>query len=323
MRILTHCVAAAFAMLGGFHAAMAQTYPAKPITVIVPFPPGGGTDIIARTVASKLTESPGWTMVVENKPGAGGNIGVDIAAKAPPDGYTMVIGQTSNLAINPSLYSKLPYDPIRDLAPVVLLSSAPVVVATTSKSPFKTIGDMIAAAKKSPASVTYGSPGSGTVAHITAEMFQRAAGIKMTHIPYKGASQAMTDLLGGQIDVFLSSVPTLISHIKSGKIRPLAVTSAKRSGELPNVPSVAESGFKGFEATTWFGFLFPAATPEPIVRRMSEEVNRVLGLPGVRKKLEAEGGEVLGGTPAQFSTYLKTEIARWAPLVKESGSKVD
>jgi tripartite-type tricarboxylate transporter receptor subunit TctC len=309
------------AVLAG--AASAQGYPAKPIHFIVPFPPGGGTDIIARTVAARLSESNKWVIVLENKPGAGGNLGLDQAAKSPADGYTMVIGQTSNLAINPTLYSKLPYDPVRDFRPVALLASSPIVLVAPEKTPYKSLGDAIAAAKAGPGTVSYGSPGNGTVAHLTAELLQRTADVKFTHIPYKGASQAMTDLMGGQIDLYLSSVPSALSQIKGGKLRPLAVTGAQRSAQLAQVPTIAESGYQGFDVTTWYGLLYPAGTPEPIVKRMNEEVNRALKAGDVRDRLAAEGGDALGGTPEQFASLLKADLARWGQIVKQSGAKVD
>jgi tripartite-type tricarboxylate transporter receptor subunit TctC len=315
-------VGAVFAVLAG--TAAAQGYPAKTIRFIVPFPPGGGTDIVARTVAARLSEANKWVIVLENKPGAGGNLGLDQAAKSPGDGYTMVIGQTSNLAINPTLYAKLPYDPINDFKPVALLASSPIVLVAPEKTPYKSLGDALAAAKAKPGTVTYGSPGNGTVAHLTAELLQRTADVKLTHVPYKGASQALTDLMGGQIDLYLSSVPSALSQIKGGgKLRPLAVTGAKRSPQLPQVPTIAESGYQGFDVTTWYGLLFPAGTPEPIVKRMNEEVNRVLKLGDVREKLAAEGGDALGGTPEQFAALLKADLARWGQIVRQSGAKVD
>jgi tripartite-type tricarboxylate transporter receptor subunit TctC len=304
-------------------ATLAQGYPAKPIRFIVPFPPGGGTDLVARTVATKLTETKKWAIVVDNKPGAGGNLGIAEAVKATPDGYTMVVGQTSNLAINPTLYRSLPYEPLRDLQPVALMVSAPIILVTSDKRPFKSVADVVAAAKAKPGQLSYASPGNGTVAHLTAELFQRVAGIQLTHIPYKGASQAMTDLMGGQVDLYLSSVPSAIGQIKGGKIRALAVTGAKRSGELPEVPAIAESGYQGFDVTTWYGLLFPAGTPEAVVKQMNAEVNQVLKQPEVRARLEGEGGDVLGGTPGEFAVRLKADLARWGAIVKQSGAKVD
>lgn len=304
-------------------AANAQTYPAKPIRLIVPFPPGGGTDIAARTIANKLSDSVKWTFVVENKPGAGGNLGVEQAVKSPADGYTLVIGQTSNLAINPTLYVKLPYDPLKDLSPVALIVSAPVVLVVALNSRYASLGDLLAAAKADPGAVTFASPGNGTVSHLSGELLQRAAGVKLTHVPYKGASQALTDTLGGQVQSFMSSVPSALSQIKGGRLRAIAVTSAKRAPELPEVPTIAESGYKGFEASTWYGLLAPAGTPAAVVARLNAEVNRALGTPEVRQRLAAEGGEVLGGSPEQFASFLRAEHAKWGRVVKESGARAE
>ncbi len=316
-------VFAALALAAFAAAAPAQDYPAKPIRLIVPFPPGGGTDIAARTVANKLSEALRWTFVVENKPGAGGNLGVEQAVKSPPDGYTLVIGQTSNLAINPALYAKLPYDPLKDLSPIALIVSAPVVLVVAANSPYKSLGDLLAAARRDPGAVTFASPGNGTVSHLAGELLQRASGVKFTHVPYKGAAQAMTDLLGGQVQSFMSSVPSALAQIKGGRLRAIAVTSAKRAAEMPEVPAIAESGYAGFDATTWYGLLAPAGTPAAIIKRLNAEVNRALGMPDVSGRLAAEGGEVLGGSPERFASLLKADHAKWGRIVKESGAKVD
>jgi len=317
----TAFVSLAFALFT--ETAVAQAYPAKPIRLIVPFPPGGGTDIAARTIANKLSDSVKWTLVVENKPGAGGNLGVEQAVKSPADGYTLVIGQTSNLAINPTLYAKLPYDPLRDLSPVALVVSAPVVFVVAANSRYASLGDLLAAAKTDPGGVTFASPGNGTVSHLAGELLQRAAGVKLTHVPYKGASQALTDTLGGQVQSFMSSVPSALSQIKSGRLRAIAVTSAKRSPELPDAPTIAESGYVGFEANTWYGLLAPAGTPAPIIARLNAEVNRVLKTPEVRQRLAAEGGDALGGSPEQFAAFLKAEHSKWGRVVKESGARAE
>ena len=305
-------------------AAQAQAaYPNKPIRLIVPFPPGGGTDMIARTVAQKLTDQNKWNVIVDNRPGAGGNLGVDAAAKSAPDGYTLVMGQTSNLAINPTLYPKLPYDPLKDLVPVALVSSSPIVMAAPVNSPFKTFADVVAASKGKPDALTLGYSGNGTVAHLAGELAENAAGIKLRHIPYKGAAQAMTDLVGGQIDLYMSSVPTLLGQVRNGKLKVLAITSAKRSAQLPDVPTLAESGYKGFEAVTWFGVLAPAGTPAPIVAQLNKAINAALQQPDVADKLRAEGGDVLGGTADQFGALLKAEVPRWGKIVKDSGASLD
>ncbi len=311
----------ALALFAG--AAMAQAYPAKPIRLIVPFPPGGGTDIAARTIANKLTDSVKWTFVVENKPGAGGNLGVEQAVKSPADGYTVVIGQTSNLAINPTLYAKLPYDPLKDLNPVTLIVSAPVVFVVAASSRYRSLGDLLAAANTDPGGVTFASPGNGTVSHLAGELLQRAAGVKLTHVPYKGASQALTDTLGGQVQSFMSSVPSALAQIKGGRLRAIAVTAAKRAPELPEVPTIAESGYQGFEATTWYGLLAPAGTPAAIIARLNAEVNRALKTPEVRERLASEGGEALGGSPEQFASFLRAEHAKWGRVVRESGARAE
>ena len=314
-------IAIASALLAtGLHA---QTYPTKPIKVIVPFPPGGGTDIIAREVTQKVTTATGWTFVVENKAGAGGNIGVDAAAKSPADGYTLVLGQTSNLAINPTLYAKLPYDPVKDLTPIVLVANAALVMVTGSQSSFKTLADAVQAAKARPGGVNFASPGNGTVAHLTSEMFQTAAGVKTQHVPYKGTAQALTDVLGGGVELYMSSVPTLIGHIQQGKLRALAVTSATRVDDLPQVPTINESGFKGFDAVTWFGFLAPAGTPKDVVAKLSTEFNKALAQPDLRKKLDEQGANPVGGTPEQFASLIKDDIVRWGKVVRQSGARID
>jgi tripartite-type tricarboxylate transporter receptor subunit TctC len=310
--------------LTSFTPALAQDYPGtKPIKLIVPFPPGGGTDIMSRVIANRLAEDQGWVIVVDNKPGAGGNIGVAQAAKSPADGYTVVMGQTSNLAINPTLYTNLPYDPLKDLAPVVLVGYSPVVFVTGTASPLKSFADVIAAAKAKPGEVTLASPGNGTVSHLTGELVQHAAGIQLQHVPYKGASQAMTDVLAGRVDIFASSVPSALAQINGGSLRALAVTSLKRSPALPDVPTVAESGLAGFDATTWLGLLVPAGTPRPIVARINTAVNTALKLSAVREKIASEGGDALGGSPEQFAALLKTDYAKWAKVVKDSGAKLD
>jgi tripartite-type tricarboxylate transporter receptor subunit TctC len=303
--------------------AFAQAWPSKPIRVVVPFPPGGGTDIIARETTQRVAAATGWTFVVDNKPGAGGNLGVDAAAKAAPDGYTLVLGQTSNLAINPTLYAKMPYDSQKDLTPIVLVANAPPVMVTGMTTPYKTLADAVNAAKAKPDALNFASPGNGTVAHLTSELFQKAAGIKTQHVPYKGAAQALTDVISGTVDLYMSSVPTLLGQIKNGKLRPLAVTSAKRVDDLPNVPTINESGFKGFDAVTWFGLLAPAGTPKDVIAKLNAEFNKALANPELRKKLGDEGADAASGTPEQFAALIKDEIPRWGKVVKESGAKVD
>ena len=324
MKAVRLAAAIVVALVVQYPVAVAQDYPgSKPIRLIVPFPPAGGTDIFARSLSDKLRTTAKWTVVVDNKPGAGGNIGIEATANAPADGYTIALGQTSNLSINPSLYSKLPYDPLKDLVPIVLVADAPLVLVVPASSPFKTLGELVAAAKQKPGDITLGSPGNGTVAHLTGELLQQAAGIKLSHIPYKGSAQAITDLIGGQVQSYMSSVPTALSHIKGGKLRPLAVTSAKRAAALPNVPTIAEAGYKGFDANTWFGLVAPKGTPPAIIEKINAEVNKAIKAPDLREKFAAEGGGPLGGTSQEFGALLKTDYAKWAKVVKDSGAKLD
>lgn len=303
--------------------AFAQAWPAKPIRIVVPFPAGGGTDTIARETSQRVAAATGWTFVIDNKPGAGGNLGVDAVAKSPADGYTIVIGQTSNLAINPTLYAKMPYDSQKDLAPIVLLANAPLVMVSGMGTPLKTLGDAVSMAKARPGALNFASPGNGTVAHLTSVMFQKAAGIQTQHIPYKGAAQALTDVISGSVELYMSSVPTLIGQIRNNKLRPLAVTSAKRVDDLPNVPTINESGYSGFDAVTWFGLLAPTGTPKDVIARLKAEFNKALQNPELRKKLGDEGADAAGGTPEQFAALIRDDIPRWGKVVKESGARVD
>ncbi|MDE2604811.1 MAG: tripartite tricarboxylate transporter substrate binding protein [Burkholderiales bacterium] len=300
--------------------AFAQSWPARPIRMIVPFPAGGGTDILTREVTGKLK---GYDFVIDNKPGAGGNLGVDAAAKSAADGYTFVMGQTSNLAINPTLYSHLPYDPLKDLTPVSLVASSPLVIVVGATSPFHTLADVVKEAKAHPGSVNIAYSGNGTVAHLATVSFEKLAGVQLTRVPYKGAAQGAVDVISGAVQLYISSVPTLIGHIRTGKMRALAVTSLQRVGDLPQVPTVSESGYKGFEAVTWFGILGPANLPKPVVAKLNADINAALKDPELKKKFEAQGADVLGGSAERFSTLMHEDLARWAPIVKESGAKVD
>lgn len=299
-------------------------YPERPIKLIVPFPPGGGTDMFGRIVAQQLTESQGWNIVVENRPGAGGNIGVDAATKAAPDGYTIVLGQTSNLAINPTLFKNLPYEPKKDLAPIVLVAASPITVAVGADSRFKSLQEITAAAREKPDSVSLGFSGNGTVAHLTGAFMQSTDNIKFIMVPYKGAANAMTDLMGNRIDIYMSSVPTLLGYIRDKKLRAVGVTSAKRIGVLPDVPTVSETpGFENFEAVSWFGLLAPAGTPAPIINKINVAVNDILKKPKVIEKLHAEGSEILGGTPEQFKQRLDHDTQLWAKVVGQANVKIN
>ncbi|HMS05917.1 MAG TPA: tripartite tricarboxylate transporter substrate binding protein [Burkholderiaceae bacterium] len=316
---------AAFAALPGLGSplARAEAWPAKPIRIVVPFPAGGGTDILAREVSGAIAGAVRWSFVIDNKPGSGGNLGIDAVAKSAPDGYTLVIGQTANLAINPTLYARLPYDPLKDLTPIGLIGSSPLLIVTGATSPYKTLADLVAAAKARPGELNYASSGNGTVAHLAMELFQREAGIRLTHIPYKGASQGLTDVISGQVHVYASSVPTLLPQVKGGKLRALAVTSARRAADLSQTPTVAESGYPGFNALTWFGLLGPARLPAAVVTAVNAELGKALALPALRKKLEEQGVEITPGTPAEFGKLIAADMARWGRIVKETGSKAD
>ncbi len=301
-----------------FGLAQAQSgYPDKPIRLIVPFPPGGGTDVVSRIVGDKLSSTLGWKVVVENKAGAGGTVGLDAAAKSKPDGYTIVMGQTSNLSIAPSLMSGLPYDPVKNFTPVTLVDAAPLAITVGANSPVKSMADLVNAAKANPGKLLFASPGNATVAHLAGEYFQKVAGIKYTHVPYKGTAQALPDVISGRASFFVASLESAMSPVKSGQLRAIAVTSAKRAPQWPDVPTVAESGYPGFEATTWFGILVPAGTPEPIVARLTTEITKVLQMPDVKERL---GGELTTG-PAAFSALIKTDHDKWAGVIKEAGIK--
>ncbi|MDE2395306.1 MAG: tripartite tricarboxylate transporter substrate binding protein [Burkholderiales bacterium] len=301
----------------------AESWPGAPIRLVVPFPPGGGTDIIAREVANEVSALTKWNFVVDNKPGAGGNLGVDIAAKAAPTGYTLVIGQTSNLAINATLYKKLPYDPVKDLTPVSLVGRSALAIVVAASSPYHTLADVITAAKAHPGTLNVATSGNGTVAHMSLELLQKDSGARFTHIPYKGASQGLLDVIGGSVQLYISSVPTLIGQIRTGQLRALAVTSADRVSDLPQVPTVAESGYKNFEAVVWFGILGPAHLPPQVVADLNGAINKALQSSAVRSNLGAQGVEVSGDTPAQFGAMVQSEVAKWRPVVKASGAKID
>ena len=310
------------ALMGTVHAQPAA-FPAKPIRLIVPFPPGGGTDILSRLVANKLTEVSHWTVVPDNRGGAGGTIGIAEAARAAPTGYDMVMGQKDNMVVAPWLYKNLSYDPTKDLVAVAHVAYTPVIIVTNANSRFKTLADVVNVARAEPDGLTYGSPGNGTTIHLAGEIFKTAANIKMRHIPYKGSNAALMDVLAGNVDLLMSSLPSAIAQIKSGKLRPLAVTSAKRSTSLPDVPTVAELGYKDFDVSTWYGIFMPAATPKDIVATVNAEVNKLLATPDMQAQIHAQGAELQNMTPDQFGTLLKTDYAKWKGIVQASGATVE
>ncbi|HEV7391412.1 MAG TPA: tripartite tricarboxylate transporter substrate binding protein [Burkholderiales bacterium] len=304
-------------------AAYAQTYPAKPIRFVVPFAAGGGSDLVARTVAAKITDALGQAVIVDNRAGAAGTIGADIAAKSPADGHTLLLGSNGPLAINPSLYVKLPYDAARDFVPVSLVTVMPFLLVTHPSLPVKTVKDLVALAKAKPGQLNYGSPGNGSTTHLANELLKSITGIQVTHIPYKGVAPAATDLISGQVQMMSGDLSTLLPHVRSGRMRSIAVTALRRSSLLPEMPTVAESGVPGYEATGWFGVLVPAATPQPIVDRLNVAIVKGLAASDARERLAALGGEVGGNTPEQFAAHIRNEAAKWSNLIKSLGLKAD
>ncbi len=309
--------------LGGSALAQSGSFPSKPIRMIVPFPPGGGTDILARLIATRLSEQLRWNIVADNKAGAGGTLGITEAVRATPTGHDLVMGQKDNLVIAPWLYRNLPWDPTRDLVPVAHVAYTPVVIATAAGSRLRSIADVVQASKAAPGSIRYGSPGNGTSIHLAAELFEKAAGITLSHIPYKGSSPAMADALAGHVELLSSSVPSAIAQIRAGRLRALAVTSARRSSSLPEVPTLAESGHKDFDVSTWYGLLAPAGTPEAVVTQINTEVNRLLANAEVRAAIHAQGAEPESMTPARFGALIRSDYTRWKAIVEASGAKID
>ena len=304
-------------------AASAQTYPAKPVTIVVPFAAGGTTDILARVIGQALTKELGQSVVVDNRAGAGGNIGASLAAKAPADGYTLFMGTVGTHAINQSLYKKLPFDPIKDFQPLTRVAMVPNLLVANPGKPYKNVKELIAYAKANPGKVNFGSSGSGSSIHLSGELFNSMAKVDMVHVPYKGSAPAVTDLLGGQIDIMFDNMPSAIQHVRSGKLRPLAVTTAKRSPELPDVPTIAEAGVPGYEATSWFGMFAPAGTPAPVVARLNTALTKVLADAEVKKKLAEQGAEPYGEKPEQFAEFIRKETAKWGKVVQDSGATAD
>jgi tripartite-type tricarboxylate transporter receptor subunit TctC len=313
--------AAICAALSG--AAQAQTYPGKPIRWIIPFPPGGGTDVISRTLSQKLTEAWGQQVIADNRPGSGGTIGLAAVAKMPADGYSLVLGQLANVGIAPALYPKLPYDPVKDFQPVTLALTSPLVLVAHPSFPAKNLRDMIAVARSKPDTVTFGSPGNGTTGHLGTELLKTIANVRMTHIPYKGAVPAFTGLMGGEIAIYMSSIPPAMPHLKTGRVKAIGVTSPKRMETLPNVPTIAESGLPGYEVTNWYGVMAPAGIPKDVLAKLNGELVRILKLPDVQQRFQGEGGDIGANSPDEFAKFIRTEIAKWDKAVKASGAKVD
>ncbi|MBS0341431.1 MAG: tripartite tricarboxylate transporter substrate binding protein [Proteobacteria bacterium] len=300
----------------------ASDFPNKAIRIVVPFPPGGATDAAARLVAQKMGEHWGQPVVVDNRPGAGGNVGSDIVAKSPADGYTMVMGVTGSHAINTSLYSKMPYDPLVDFVAISQVAVVPNVLVVHPSVPANNLAELVALAKKEPGKLDYASLGNGTAAHLGMEMLKAAAGIDVTHVPYKGSAPAVSDLIAGQVQMMVDGLPSSLPHVKAGKLRAIALTSLHRAPALPDLPTIAET-YPGFYADAWSGLFAPKGTPQPVVDKLSAEVQRILKLPDVREKLAALGAEPVGSTQAEFTAHVRREIDKWAKVVKASGAKVD
>ncbi len=317
-------LAAAGLALAGAPAFAQSDWPAKPIRLIVPFPPGGGTDILSRLVANKLTEVSKWTVVPDNRGGAGGTIGIAEAARAQPTGYDLVMGQKDNMVVAPWLYKNLSYDPVKDLTAVAHVAYTPVVIVVRTESRFKTLKDVVDAARAQPDSVTFGSPGNGTTIHLAGEIFKTAARIQIRHVPYKGSNAAMMDVLAGNVDLLVSSLPSAIAQIKAGKLRPLAVTSAKRSTSLPDIQTVAELGYgKDFDVSTWYGLFAPAGTPKAVVDKVNAEVNKLLARPDVQAAIHEQGAEYQAMSTTEFATLVKDDVAKWKGIVQASGARIE
>jgi len=310
-------------MLAAGPAAAQAAYPTKPITIIVPFAAGGTTDILARVVAQALNKELGQSVIVDNRAGAGGNIGGQVAAKAAPDGYTLFMGTVGTHAINASLYKKMPFDPIKDFAPLTRVAMVPNLLVANPAQPFKTVKELIAYAKANPGKLNFGSSGNGSSIHLSGELFKSMAKVDMVHVPYKGSAPAVTDLLGNQIAIMFDNMPSAIQHVRSGRLRAIAVTTAKRSPELPNVPTIAEAGVPGYEATSWFGMFAPANTPPDIVTKLNTALVKVLANAEVKKKIADQGAEPYSEKPEHFADFINKESVKWGKVVKESGASVD
>jgi len=312
---------AAFTLAAHAQTSTPGAWPTKPVKIVVTFPPGGAPDTLARVLADKWGQALGQTFTVDNKPGAGGNIGSDFVAKSPPDGTTLLIGTVGTHAINPALYSKMPYNHMTDFTPVSFLASTPNLLVVNKDVPVKNVKELIDLAKKQP--LSFGSSGSGTSIHLSGELFNTMAGVKMQHIPYKGRAQAVPDLLGGRIQMIFDNMPSALPLVKSGEVRALGVTSAKRSPAAPDIPTIAEAGLPGFEATSWFALYAPAGLPKDVLARINAETVRVMNMPDVRERLNGLGLDVATGTPEALTSFQQAETNKWAKVVKDSGAKLD
>ncbi len=311
----------AFALLPA--AAYAQTYPAKPIRFIVPFTPGGGNDTIARLIGQKLAAATGQQVLIDNRPGAGGAIGAEAAAKSPADGYTIFLAGVATHGINPNLRKKLGYDPVKDFDAVSLIASAPLLVVVHPSLPVKSVKQLVALAKAQPGKINYASNGAGGSSHMAVELFKSMTGTSLVHIPYKGLSPALTELLSGEVQLMFSSAVSMLPQVKAGKLRAIAMTGARRSPAIPDIPTVAEAGIPGYETGSWYGIVAPAGTPRPAIDRLSREVIAIVHAPDITKRLEDEAIIPVGSTPEEFTTHIRNELARWAKVIKQSGIQLD
>ena len=303
--------------------ALAQAYPSKPVRLVVPFPPGGSLDVVARAVGAKLSEAWGQPVVIDNRPGAGGNIGADLVAKSAPDGYTILEGALSTHAVNVTLYGKLPYDPIKDFAPISLVAITPNVLVLNPAAPFNTVPELIAYAKANPGKLSFGSGSNGSAGHLAGELFKTDAHIDMVHIPYKGGAPALQALLAGDTQLMFDNLANSMQQVKAGKLKAIAVTTAKRSALVPELPTLSETGVPGFDIYTWWGFMAPAGTPKEIIAKWNTEVTRILNTPEMKAFFAQQGAEPAPTTPEQFEALIKSEIPKYAKIIKDSGAKVD
>ena len=301
----------------------AQPYPTKPIRMVVPSAPGSGPDLIARVVAQKLTESLGKPVVADPRPGAGGSLGAEIVAKSPPDGYTLIMGSAGSHSVNSALYPKLPYDAVKDFAPISLVSTAPNILIVHPSLPVKSVKDLVALAKAKPGDLTFGSGGNGSTAHLSGELFRVLAKVNMVHVPFKGAPAAVIGVMTGEISLAILNLPPALPHVRSGKLKALGVSTATRSSAVPDIPTIAEAGLSGYDAGTWYGLLAPAGTPGDIIARLNAELVKGLRSAEMKKRIAAEGGDVIGGTPDEFTAVIKRDIEKWTRVVAASGAKAN
>ena len=322
LQIVRRMAVMALALAAAAHA-FAQTYPAKPIRVVVPFPPGGAVDFYARVVQQPLSELLGQPLVIENKSGASGMVGAEAVAKAAPDGYTLLLGNIASLAINVGIYPKMPYDPLKDFTPIIRTVDVNYVLVVHPSLPVKSVPELVAYAKANPGKLSYGSAGSGSLPHLGTELFKAQTGTDMVHVPYKGGGPMVTDLLGGNVQLVIADQANLMPHVATGKLRALAVATPKRSPNAPDLPTIAETGLAGFDATAWQGLVGPAGMPADVVKRLNEAFNQVMAIPAIREKLTGGGLDPVGGTPEQFGRFIGSEIGKWSKIAKDVGAKAE